>query len=293
MEDENPALGKPDIGQSGMARAGMETELAEHSRVAAAPASASNGGRRGIQSVETGMKLLRVLIEAEGPQSLTELARTAGMSASKAHRYLASFEREGLVRQDPGTGVYDLGVMALRLGMAALGRVDQVGEACARLAGLVEKTGCTARLSVWGERGPVIIRMARGDRTYSTAFSIGSILPVIRSATGRVFLAFLPEVETRHLVKEALAHDTVRFPKPGPISARADLDHELSQIRELKLAFTDGYITPGMRVIASPVLNSQRQAAAVVSLIGNDIDLIDRKGAAASQLRRFCENLSV
>jgi DNA-binding IclR family transcriptional regulator len=59
--------------------------------------------RAGIQSVEVGFALLEALTRARGPQMLKDLASDAGMSAAKAHRYLVSFQRIGLVTQDART----------------------------------------------------------------------------------------------------------------------------------------------------------------------------------------------
>lgn len=56
--------------------------------------------RAGIQSVEVGFSLLQALGQAPGPLMLRDLARAAGMSAAKAHRYLVSFQRLQLVVQD-------------------------------------------------------------------------------------------------------------------------------------------------------------------------------------------------
>ena len=44
----------------------------------------------GIQSVEIGVALLKLLADAPGPMPLAKLAELAGMPRSKAHKYLAS-----------------------------------------------------------------------------------------------------------------------------------------------------------------------------------------------------------
>ena len=76
--------------------------------------------RAGIQSVEVGFLLLEGLTRSRGPLMLKDLAASAGMSAAKAHRYLVSFQRLGLVVQDSRTAHYDLGPAALKLGLASL-----------------------------------------------------------------------------------------------------------------------------------------------------------------------------
>jgi DNA-binding IclR family transcriptional regulator len=70
------------------------------------------------------VRLLRALADAQSALSLKDLAASAAMPASKAHRYLVSFGRSGLVTQDAVTGRYDLGPLALTVGLAALGRVN-------------------------------------------------------------------------------------------------------------------------------------------------------------------------
>ena len=76
------------------------------------PSSPARDGQRGIQSIETGARLLNALVDACAPLALGELSSRAGMGPAKAHPYLVSFIRVGLVRQCSSTGHYDLGPFA-------------------------------------------------------------------------------------------------------------------------------------------------------------------------------------
>ena len=60
--------------------------------------------QQGIQSIEVGNELLVVLAAALRPLTLKDLAAGARMSAPKAHRYLVSYMRLGLVEQEADTG---------------------------------------------------------------------------------------------------------------------------------------------------------------------------------------------
>ena len=113
--------------------------------------------RAGIQSVEVGFLLLEGLTRSRGPLMLKDLAASAGMSAAKAHRYLVSFQRLGLVVQDSRTAHYDLGPAALKLGLASLSRLDAVRLARERMPALMQTIGHTLALAVWGNRGPTIV----------------------------------------------------------------------------------------------------------------------------------------
>src|SRR5262245_31018194 len=105
-----------------------------------------NKTRQGIQSIEVGNALLQALVRASGPQMLKDLAATAQMPPAKAHRYLVSFVRMGLVQQDTITGLYDLGTFALDLGLSALSRLEPVTLAGPALVELREKIGQTVAL---------------------------------------------------------------------------------------------------------------------------------------------------
>ena len=70
--------------------------------------------QRAVQSVEVGGRLLLALAEHTTPLSLKELAAAADLPAARAHPYLVSFGRLGLVQQDAHSGHYALGPAALR-----------------------------------------------------------------------------------------------------------------------------------------------------------------------------------
>src|SRR6516164_9717898 len=91
-----------------------------------------HGGRmmsteqRGIGSVEVGGQLLRVLTEVDGPMMLRDIAASAGMTAAKAHPYMVSYMRLGLIEQDRASGRYELGPLALQMGLASMRRLNPV-----------------------------------------------------------------------------------------------------------------------------------------------------------------------
>jgi len=60
--------------------------------------------RQGIQSIEFGARLLQVLTTHGRSMMLKDLTKNAGMPAAKAHRYLVSFARMGLAKQNSYTG---------------------------------------------------------------------------------------------------------------------------------------------------------------------------------------------
>ncbi|MBC7573699.1 MAG: helix-turn-helix domain-containing protein, partial [Herminiimonas sp.] len=129
-----------------------------------ATAATEPASRQGIQSVEVAGPLLRALAPASAPLVLSALAKNAGMPAAKAHRYLVSLIRVGLVEQDAATGLYDLGRLALELGLASLNRIDAVKLADETMSSLREATSETVALAIWGNMGPTYVRLLQSRR---------------------------------------------------------------------------------------------------------------------------------
>src|SRR6516164_669633 len=148
--------------------------------------------RAGIQSVEVAARILRALAEAGQPLPLKDLARLAHMPPGKVHRYLVSLTRTELVTQDESSGHYGIGPTAIALGLVGLRNVDVVRTATTLLPSLRDEIKETVLLAIWSPQGPVVFALEESRRSVYMNLRVGSILPLLQSATGRVFAAFLP-----------------------------------------------------------------------------------------------------
>src|SRR5262245_13606967 len=110
--------------------------------------------RKGIKAVEVAAQIIDHLERAPAPVAVRELAAAGRMSPGKLHRYLASFLATGLACQDPETRKYQLGPMALQIGLAALNSYQPLRDAVALQHKLRDHLDETMVLSVWGTQGP-------------------------------------------------------------------------------------------------------------------------------------------
>lgn len=236
--------------------------------------------RAGIQSVEVGFALLEVLSQAHGPLMLRDLAAAAAMSAAKAHRYLVSFQRLGLVVQDPTTARYELGPATLRLGLATLSRLDVVKIARERLPTFLQASGHTLALAVWGNHGPTIVHWQESARAPSVNLRLGDVMPLLSSATGRCFLAFglrggradrsAPLLEA----ELSLARKQGRSDVPTSAALVRAMVHET---QERGYGWVRNVLLPGISGVCAPVFDANGQMALGVLSMGVtasfDIDL--------------------
>jgi DNA-binding IclR family transcriptional regulator len=248
--------------------------------------------RLGIQSVEVGFALLDALARASGPLMLKDLAASAGMSAAKAHRYLVSFQRLALVAQAVRSARYDLGPAALQLGLAALARLDPVRLARERMPALREQLGHTLALAVWGNHGPTIVHWEEAPQAVTVNLRLGDVMPLLSSATGRCFGAYLPAEATATLLarETALARRQQRAGLPHGAPAAQALWQE---VRAHGLARVVDTLLPGIVAFCAPVFDAGGHLALGITTLGPAATFDpDWDGAVATPLRAAARQLS-
>jgi DNA-binding IclR family transcriptional regulator len=242
-----------------------------------------NGKRRGIQSVGIGLRVLSAVSAAQEPSTLSAIASRADLSASQTHRYLASLVSSGMVRQDGKSGLYDLGAGAIRIGLAALSRADLFVQADAIFRELSKSSKRTVMLAVWGDAGPTIVRWFAGSPPVVTSLAVGSTLPVLQSATGRVFFAFADGAQQSPLVKHEIKRLGMRAPELRSLADK--VQSELS-------ARIEGDLIPGLRALAAPVFDLQGRLVLVAALLANAHFASSDDDNALAALKESCAELT-
>lgn len=224
--------------------------------------------RAGIQSVEVGFLLLEGLTRSRGPLMLKDLAASAGMSAAKAHRYLVSFQRLGLVVQDSRTAHYDLGPAALKLGLASLSRLDAVRLARERMPALMQTIGHTLALAVWGNRGPTIVHWEESSQAVTANLRLGDVMPLLSSATGRCFAAHMPREAVAPMLQDELAHAAKLRRTDLPTTAAA-VDTLLTEVRTHGSARVVDTLLPGIVAFCAPVFDADGHLMLGITTLGS------------------------
>jgi DNA-binding IclR family transcriptional regulator len=239
----------------------------------------------GIQSVDVAMTVLRVLASARSPLSLKRLAELCRMSPSKLHRYLHSLVKAGMVAQLRRNGDYELGSLSLQIGLAAMQRNDLVNSAADHLQQLAFETDSAACLSIFSTAGPMIVRWQRGNTPIGILLALGQTLPLLTSATGNVFLAFLPRHETQALVEQERA----RYQGPDAYEVEA-INELVRRVRQDGHAMSQGFL-PDHTAISAPILNWQDQASAAVTIVtGSQESALEK---SKQHLVAFCSSNSL
>lgn len=246
----------------------------------------------GIQSIENGTPVLRALVRAKGAMNLTAIAAATGMAPGKAHKYLASYIRAGLVVQHESGGRYDLGPFALELGVAAMRRISIMEIAQPAMDDLRNLLGHTISLALWANHGPTIMRIAEAPEIMSLTVRFGTVMPLLTSSFGRIFAAYLDRRLTQDLIQVELA-DPKGIAAQAGLKNFADVEAMLAQFRMHRMSSAENLSAPGRAALAAPIFDHNGRMVAAIAMIGvqGRLDL-NFDGRPARELANTARKLS-
>jgi DNA-binding IclR family transcriptional regulator len=231
--------------------------------------------QRGIQSIEVGGRVLLALVHHGRPMALKDLARGAGMAPAKAHPYLVSFARIGLIAQDALDGSYFLGPLALQLGLISLQQANPVQVATPLIGALARGIGHTVAIAVWGTRGATIVRLEESPAAVHVNMRHGTVFSLANTASGRLFAAFQPPAFAREQLgaerrRRKLQPDAAvaGMPPTPPLPAWRDFDTQLAEVRAHRLSRSVGEVVPGVNAMAAPVFDHTGEMVLAITAIG-------------------------
>lgn len=194
---------------------------------------------------------------AEQPVStvgVRQIAKVHGMQPSTVSRLLNRLHEERIVRRDPYTGKYSLGLELIRMGMCADRHLNVRATARPHLRTLVETCGETAFLGIYDNLHHEMMRVEAVPSAHPLQYVVvmGRWTNVYAGASGLGIAAFLDERDREVVVKLA-----VEATRAGDRPIRADvLRQEMAEIRSSGYACTSGRRTVGAVGIAAPVFDA-------------------------------------
>jgi len=212
-----------------------------------------------VQSLERGLAVIRALSSPD-PQTLSEVARTTGLSRAAVRRFLLTLERLGYVDHEGNR--FALTPQVLALGYAYLSSLTLPEVAQPHLARLVERVHESSSVSVLDGRDVVYVARVPTRRIMTVAITVGTRFPAHATSMGRVQLAALPEAALdAYLARARLDRLTART-----ITDPESLRRELVRIRASGWALVDQELEEGLRSVAAPIRDRTGRVIAAVNV---------------------------
>jgi IclR family transcriptional regulator, pca regulon regulatory protein len=232
--------------------------------------------RHHVRSLGRGLAVLRSFNEEHQRLTLSDVARTTGMTRAAARRFLLTLVDLGYVRVEDHR--FELTPQVLELGYAYLSSVPLPRLASRHLEDLSRAVQESASVSVLADGDIVYVARVETSRIMRIDLDIGTRLPAHVTSMGRVLLAELPAEDLdRHLAPHGLGG--------GP--EREVLLRTLAQVAADGYALVDQELEPGLRSIAVPIRmpSGRVEAACNVSTHTNRVSIEELRNRILPRLR--------
>jgi DNA-binding IclR family transcriptional regulator len=244
--------------------------------------------KRQRNPLQHSFEIMEVLSRSKDALSLHEIANHLAIHKSTVHRLLATLVEQGYLERDRMSR-YALGPGLIALAGAALERNPIAQVAQPILDEIARLTRETVTLSVWNVDHAVDIAVSAGLETITYSPTLGQRNPAHCTATGKVFLASLPQDRLDAYLAKPLKRFTDRT-----ITDPDELRALMVQVRETGLAWNAGEFAEQLSAVAIGVpANDAETILAAIAVSVPDFRLDDEKrGICVDALRMGAAALS-
>jgi DNA-binding IclR family transcriptional regulator len=221
-------------------------------------------GRAGSpnRTLEKGLLLLGLFDMDHPDWSLRELREQSGLSKTTTLRLVKTLESLDYLTCEPRTGRYHLGSSILRAVYVSLSYSELVRTVHPFLEALAEETTETAAVTVWTDRGPLLVDMVLTSRIFKPQLWLGMLLPGLGSAAARVLVAFNHEA-----IMEAALSKTQVASTPFTVTDQERLREELGKVKREGVSLELKEWDLSMGAVAAPVLGPDDLVRAGLSVV--------------------------
>ena len=220
-----------------------------------------------VNSIVKGVRIVD-LLKSRGPLSYIEIFKQVELPKSTLFKILLTLETEELVRRDPDSGRYQLGVKLIEWGIGAQAQLEIRRVALPFMQDLGKSLNCTIHLTVVSHDEVLPIESYEPGGTawphYIFHGGVGIPAPLHATAPGKAILAFMDRSEReRMLGKKGLKKFT-----ENTLTDLAQLDASLQAIRVSCYAVSYAEHNEMVNAVATPIRDHGGKVFASLSALG-------------------------
>ena len=227
-------------------------------------------------SVKKAFQILEYISRSKQGVRVSELSKELKVSKSTVHGITSALEELGVIERDQDSKHYVLGYTLIELGRSAFSRLSLREVARPILQALRDSVHETVFLGVRNGNHVTIIDVVEGRHELRISAPIGTRLPLLAGAVGKVLLSMLEEKQVLEIIQEfGLTRVTSQT-----ITDQQQYLSELRLSREKGVATDYEEYISGVRAVAAPLELKESGLTAAVWVVGFKPNLPENKMAS-------------
>jgi IclR family KDG regulon transcriptional repressor len=212
-----------------------------------------------VRAVERALQILGCF-DAEHPErGISEIAQAVDLHKATAHRIVTTLVNYGYLERAADGQKYRLGLELANLGFKVIRRMDLRREAYPYMKQLVNDWDETCDLSIFDQGRVFYVEVLRGDHALTISAAVGQRLPSHCTASGKLFLAYLPPTEL-----DAILHQPLKAFTDKTITSPDKLRKQLVDIPNQGYAVDVEEFEVGVCAVAAPIFNRRGNVIAAI-----------------------------
>jgi len=215
------------------------------------------------RAVDRALDILLCFSQKEPTLTLTQIAARVGMHKSTVHRLLGTLERKRFVQRVEKNGAYRLGLELVELGFLVLKNNDIHRQATPYMQRLAMEYRENVDLGILDGNHVLYLQVIESQQRVKISSAPGQRLPAFCTATGKAFLAFLPDARVQEILKSGRRKYTEHTTTSNP-----EIYKQLRLTRERGFAISEQEYEVGINAVAAPILDANQHPVAAMAIVG-------------------------
>lgn len=216
-----------------------------------------------VRAIERALQILSAFDDEHPERGVSDIAELMGLHKATTHRIIMTLVNCGYLERTADGDKYRLGLKLASTGLSVVQRLDFRREALPYMRQLAEKFKENCDLGVLDQGEVFGVEVVPSNQAVMIASRVGFRMPVHCAASGKVFLAFLPDSERDRLLSQPLKAHTGKT-----ITSASELRRQLAEVQKNGYAIDDEELEVGVRAIAAPIRNRDGEVVAAMSIPG-------------------------
>lgn len=216
-----------------------------------------------VRAVERALQILNSFDDEHSERGVSEISTLVGLHKATTHRILTTLLNYGFIERSSDGLKYRLGMQLVDLGFKVTRRMDLRREALPFISNLAQKIDEAVDLSVFDQMQVLYVEMIQSHHALTIAATVGQRLPAYCTASGKLFLSMFPADQLEEYLKRPLQSFT-----RNTITDPDMIKKNLEEVRNNGFALDDEEFEVGVRAIAAPIFNQNKNIVAAVGIPG-------------------------